>query len=229
MDLLADSADAGVFVRGYIAQLRAATADTTIQRRQLLDLLAENGNDPERLSGKLLDVWDGLGLLRQSYPDAYRDLAREERDRYGGMLGPEDRERLALVDALPDPGAGSVRFGKLGVIPAMGCPQTCRHCMFIWRPLMRDAPDMQPLLSFVNAHTDSVLFTGGDLTRHLDELLRAVSTMDRVQTFAILLNGDFADDARTTRRVLGDMAAAVRGRPKEWPAAQVLLQISFDE
>jgi hypothetical protein len=229
MDLLADSADAGVFARGYIEQLRAAATDTTIQRRQLLELLAENGNDPERLSGKLLDVWDELGLLRQSYAEAYRDLAREERDRYGGMLGPEDRERLALVDALPDPGTGAVRFGKLGVIPAMGCPQTCRHCMFIWRPPMRKVPDPNALYQSLNGLTESILFTGGDLTRHLDGFTRAIATMDRIRTFAILLNGDFADDPEVTDRTLGAMAAAIRDRPKDWAAAQVLLQISFDE
>jgi len=229
MDLLADSADSGVFVRGYIEQLRAAATDTTIQRRQLLDLLTENRNDPERLSGKMLDVWDGLGLLRQSYTDAYRDLAREERDRYGGMLGPEDRERLALVDVLPDPGTSALRYEKLGVIPAMGCPQTCRHCMFIWRPPMRNLPDPGALYQTLNGHTESLLFTGGDLTRHLDHFTRAIATMDRIRTFAILLNGDFADDPEVTDRTLGAMASAIRGRSKDWAAARVLLQISFDE
>ena len=227
MDLLDSSPHPTAFVRGYITRLRAAT-DSTPQQRQLLELLAANGDDAERLAAGMMDVWHDLGLFKNSRRETYSELGHQERARYGQILGPEERERLALVDSLPDAG-GPHPFGKLGIIPAMGCPQTCRHCMFIWRPPMRDASDLQPLLNFVNAHTDSVLFTGGDLTRHLDELLRAVGTMDRVQTFAILLNGDFADDARTTRRVLGDMAAAVRGRPKDWPAAQVLLQISFDE
>ena len=53
--------------------------------------------------------------------------------------------------------------------------------------------------------------------------------MRHVTTFAILLNGDFADDPQTTEEVIGRMAAAIDGRPSHWPRARVLLQISFDE
>ncbi|MCB1787655.1 MAG: hypothetical protein KDJ33_15505, partial [Gammaproteobacteria bacterium] len=53
--------------------------------------------------------------------------------------------------------------------------------------------------------------------------------MRHVTTFAILLNGDFANDRTETRRVIKAMADAVRGRPGHWPKARVLLQISFDE
>ena len=227
MDLLETSPDAPAFVRGYIARLRAPPA-SNLQQRQLLELLAAGGGDPERLVGRMMAAWESLGLFRQGIQEAYSDLGHQERARYQQMLGPEDQERLALVDALPDPG-GSGRFGKLAVIPAMGCPQTCRHCMFIWRPPMRGANEPQPLLDFVNVHTESILFTGGDLTRHLDAFLQAVRTMDRVQAFAILLNGDFANDPASTEQVLGTMAAAVKGRPKGWSAAKILLQISFDE
>ena len=227
MDLLDGAADAEAFLRGYITQLRAAPG-STLQQRQLLGLLAAHGNDAERLTAEMMSVWRGLGLFTQTAQEAYSALGHQERARYRQALDQEDRERLALVDALPDPG-GEPRFEKLGVIPAMGCPQTCRHCMFIWRPPMRDAPDPGSLLALVNAHTRSVLFTGGDLTRHLDQFLRAIRTMDRVQTFAILLNGDFADDPQRTEQVLGDMSAALRARPKGWPPARVLLQISFDE
>ncbi|MFY9973130.1 MAG: hypothetical protein WAK53_02645 [Chromatiaceae bacterium] len=227
MDLLDGSADAEAFLHGYITQLRAAPG-STLQQRQLLELLAASGNDVERLTVEMMAVWRDLGLFTRAPQEAYSVIGHQERARYRQMLDQEDQERLALVDALPDPG-GDPRFDKLGVIPAMGCPQTCRHCMFIWRPPMRDAPDPGSLLALVNAHTRSVLFTGGDLTRHLDQFLGAIRTMDRVQTFAILLNGDFADDPQRTEQVLGDMSAALRARPKGWPPAQVLLQISFDE
>jgi hypothetical protein len=229
VELLADSTDAAGFVRGYIEHLRAADRDATIQRRQLLEMLAEEGNDRERLVERMLEVWEGLGLLRKSYADAYGDLGRGERARYGELLGPEDRERLALVDAMPDPETGTAGFSKLAVIPAMGCPQTCRHCMFIWRPPMRDTPDPEPLLRTVNGLTESLLFTGGDLTRHLDVFSRAIATMDRIRTFAILLNGDFAEDLESTGRTLELMAGAIRSRPMAWSEAEVLLQISFDE
>jgi len=229
IELVANSASARDFVRGYIDHLYASDGDKTIQHRQLQQLVAENGDNPERLAEKLLDTWEGLGLLRQTYAEAYRDLGRQERDRYRGMLGPEDQERLALVDSLPDPGSATGRFEKLGVIPAMGCPQTCRHCMFIWRPPMRDTPDPEPLFQTVNGLTESLLFTGGDLTTHLNSFTRAIRTMDRVRTFAILLNGDFADDPQVTDQTLQSMVEALRNRPKAWPHAQVLLQISFDE
>lgn len=229
MELLADREDAAGFVRGYIEHLRAADADTTIQRRQLLEMLAEEGNDTERLVERMLEVWEGLGLLRKSYADAYSDLGRGERERYGEMLGPEDRERLALVDAMPDPGTGTAGFSKLAVIPAMGCPQTCRHCMFIWRPPMRNRPDPESLLRTVNGLTESLLFTGGDLTRHLDVFSQAIATMDRIRTFAVLLNGDFAEDLESTSRTLQAMVGSIRSRPMAWPEAKVLLQISFDE
>lgn len=229
MDLLADSADARGFVRGYIEQLSSAEFDTRVQRHQLLELLVRAGNDPERLTARLLGVWEGLGLLRDSYAVAYRDLGREERERYGDMLGSQDLERLALVDAMSDTASVHSRFDKLGVIPAMGCPQTCRHCMFIWRPPMRNTPDPEPLFATVNGLTESLLFTGGDLTRHLDGFIRAIGTMDRIRTFAILLNGDFANDRKVTDQTLKAMVAVIRSRPKSWAKAEVLLQISFDE
>ena len=229
MELLVDSTDSKDFLHGYIDHLCVVEPETWVQRRQLLELLAQNGYDKEHLAARMLEIWEGLGLLQQSYAESYRELGREERNRYQGILGPEDRERLALVDAVPDPLTDSHRFDKLGVVPAMGCPQTCRHCMFIWRPPMRRTRDPGLLFRTVNRLTEHLLFTGGDLTRHLDGFCRAIATMDRIRTFAILLNGDFADDPDVTRQTLMAMAAAIRHRPESWPPAQVLLQISFDE
>lgn len=229
MDLLVRSEDATGLVRAYADHMLREPDESLRERQQVLRLLAGCDGDPARLTEKVLATWRQLGLLDKTYAEAYRDLAREERERYGGMLGSEDRERLALVDELPDRDAAAPRFAKLGVIPAMGCPQTCRHCMFIWRPPMRNVPDAGGLYELVADHTDSVLFTGGDLTRHLRHFTRAIREMRPVRTFAILLNGDFADDLPATEAVLQDMADAVRARPRDWPAAQVLLQISFDE
>lgn len=229
MDLLLAASEPSDFLRGYIDHWRRAPAGGPVQQQELLALLAARGGDRERLVADLLALWGGLGLFRRGHSEAYKALARDERDRYGAMLGPEDRERLALVDALPDPGGDPPRFAKLGVIPAMGCPQTCRHCMFIWRPLMKDHQDPGTLYDLVSGLTDSVLFTGGDLTRHLEHFYRAIRTMAGVRTFAILLNGDFAEDLEVTEAVLGAMSAALAERPWDWPAATVLLQVSFDE
>jgi hypothetical protein len=111
----------------------------------------------------------------------------------------------------------------------MGCPQTCRHCMFIFRPLMKNTEDPSQLYQIVNELTTSVLFTGGDLTKQLDHFYTAITSMRNVTTFAILLNGDFADSREITRDVMGRMAGAIRRRPADWPQAKVMLQISFDE
>ena len=127
------------------------------------------------------------------------------------MLAAEDKQRLALVDQLPDT-EPLAAFSKLGIIPAMGCPQTCRHCMFIFRPLMKNTDDPAQLYQMIDELTTSVLFTGGDLTKHLDHFYNAIETMQHVTTFAILLNGDFADSRDMTKEVLGRMAAAIRRR-----------------
>ncbi len=230
MQMLLASSDARAFLRTYIDHWRHSPPDGPIQREQCLRLLNHAADDVEALIDRLLSIWRPLDPFTHSYKIAYRELARDERERYDGMLGAEDQQRLALVDALPTATPPTQeKFSKLGLIPAMGCPQTCRHCMFIFRPLMKDTPDPQGLLEKVNALTDSVLFTGGDLTRQLGDFYRAIASMNRVSTFAILLNGDFADDLDRTREVLENMAKAVRRRPAHWPRAKVMLQISFDE
>ncbi len=229
MDLLEFSADGEAFLRGYIDHWRQAPDPAPIQRGQLLSLLERSGNDTDLLVARMLDIWKRIDPFTRSYAVAYRDLARQERERYDGMLGEEDRQRLKLVDALPDEPVEKPRFAKLGIIPAMGCPQTCRHCMFIFRPLMKSLGEPEEIYRHVDAMTDSVLFTGGDLTKHLDHFYRAIGSMKSVTTFAILLNGDFATTRAETRQVLEKMAAAIRQRSAGWPRARVMLQISFDE
>ncbi len=81
----------------------------------------------------------------------------------------------------------------------------------------------------VDELTTSVLFTGGDLSQQLHHFYKAIESMPHVTTFAILLNGDFADSREITRQVLGNMASAIRRRSVTWPKAKVMLQISFDE
>ncbi len=231
MDLLL-SPRPEVFVRGYIAHWRDHEGDGPAQHGQLRELLARCDNDSTRLADEILAAWHGLGLFCNDYLVEFKAVGREERERYEGMLGPADLERLTLVDALPDVNADDaepVRFTKLGLIPAMGCPQTCRHCMFTWRPPKPKQADRAMLYELVDGLTDSVLFTGGDLTRQLDDFHAAIRSMPHVSTFAILLNGDFAVDRQTTRKVLAEIDSAVRSRPAAWARATVVLQISFDE
>ncbi len=229
MRLLLTAQSAEAFVDGYLAHWQQQPPGGPVQQAQALRLVAEAGGRAEAVQ-RLMAVWRSFGLFEQSVKIAYSGLAKQEKDRYGQMLGEADQQRLALVDALPDPGPGANRrFAKLGIIPAMGCPQTCRHCMFIWRPLKPTDPDPARVYETVNGLTDSVLFTGGDLTRHLDAFYDGIRAMRNVTTFAILLNGDFADDPETTEQVIGRMAESIRRRPSHWPKAKVLLQISFDE
>jgi len=239
MDMLLQSDSSTDFVRRYIDYWQNYRAQPQRQQQQLLQLLEQHGSSQDDSQGnsqdnsnRLVDyiesIWSSMNLFGQTYKAAYKDLAKQEKNRYASMLADEDRQRLALVDQLPDtqlPG----QFDKLGIIPAMGCPQTCRHCMFIFRPLMKNTDDPAALYQMVNSLTRSILFTGGDLSLHLHHFYDAIDSMQNITTFAILLNGDFADSRNVARQVLGKMAAAVRRRPSIWPKAKVMLQISFDE
>ncbi|MCK5385804.1 MAG: hypothetical protein KAJ39_01375 [Gammaproteobacteria bacterium] len=218
------------FIEGYI-QHWLSSEDELKQREELFSLLNRRDNNVKQLADDMFSIWQSFGLFTENYMVQFKQVSREERDRYAGMLGAEDLERLALVDALPDAdfNGETPRYSKLGIIPAMGCPQTCRHCMFTWRPPHGKNENPQQVFELVNQHTDSVLFTGGDLTKQLDYFYVAIRTMSHIKNFAILLNGDFANTAKETNEIMGKMAEAIKQRPKKWPKAMVLLQISFDE
>lgn len=226
--LLSDSAEQ--FIEGYIQHWQSSH-DEMQQRLELVSLLERRNNNANQLAEDMFSIWESLGLFSENYMTQFKQVSRDERDRYQGMLGKEDLERLALVDALPDTAFSDKQphYSKLGIIPAMGCPQTCRHCMFTWRPLRGKNEDPEQVFNIVNEHTDSVLFTGGDLTKQLDYFYLAIRTMSHIKNFAILLNGDFADTTKITNEIMGKMADAIKQRPKKWPKAMVLLQISFDE
>ncbi len=229
MDLLL-SESAENFVNGYI-QHWLFSEEEVKQKIELAQLLALRNNDEKKLASDMLTIWQSFGLFTDNYMVQFKQVSRDERERYQGMLGQEDLQRLALVDALPEPISmgEKIHYSKLGIIPAMGCPQTCRHCMFTWRPLRGKNEDPEKVFELVNQYTDNVLFTGGDLTKQLDYFYLAIRTMSHIKNFAILLNGDFATTAKETSEIMGMMAAAIKQRPKKWPKAKVLLQISFDE
>ena len=218
------------FINGYIQHWQISN-DELKQKIELQSLLESRNNNVQKLADDMFSIWQSFELFTESYMSEFKQVSREERNRYEGMLGKEDLERLALVDTLPDVEfkAGTTRYNKLGIIPAMGCPQTCRHCMFTWRPPRGKTEKPEQVFELVNQHTDSVLFTGGDLTKQLDYFYQAIRSMSNIKNFALLLNGDFADTAKITNDVMGKMAEAIKQRPKKWPKAKVLLQISFDE
>jgi len=227
MQMILQSDTIGEFLLAYINHWQNYHGQPQLQHQQLLQLLQQK-NSPQALAEFIEAVWESLNLFGKTFASGYKDLAKQEKDRYADMLAAEDKERLALVDQLPDM-QPLTSFAKLGIIPAMGCPQTCRHCMFIFRPLMKNTDDPAALFEMIDELTTSVLFTGGDLTKHLQHFYAAIENMQHVTTFAILLNGDFADSREITKSVLEKMASAIRRRPLGWPKAQVMLQISFDE
>lgn len=218
------------FIEGYIQHWQSSNEDLK-QRAELLVLLNHRNNNSKLLAEDMFSIWQSFSLFTENYMVQFKQVSREERDRYAGMLGEEDLQRLALVDALADVDftEETPRYSKLGIIPAMGCPQTCRHCMFTWRPPRGKNENPEQVFEIVNQHTDSVLFTGGDLTKQLDYFYLAIRTMSHVKNFALLLNGDFANTAKETNEIMGKMAEAIKQRSKKWPKAKVLLQISFDE
>ena len=227
IEMLLSSNSVNEFIQSYVAHWENYQGSPQLQHNQLLQLLQQRGGS-EALVEYIESVWKSLGLFKKSFAVAYKDLAKQEKDRYADMLGADDRKRLALVDQLPD-SETLQPFTKLGIIPAMGCPQTCRHCMFIFRPLMKNTDDPAQLYQMVDALTTSVLFTGGDLSKQLNHFYHAIESMAHVTTFAILLNGDFADSREVTKQILEKMASAIRRRSVTWAKAKVMLQISFDE
>jgi hypothetical protein len=227
IEMLLQADSAHEFILRYTDHWQNYQGQAQLQQHNLLFLLQQK-QTPEKLAEYVESIWQSLNLIQKSFKEGYKDLAKQEKDRYNEMLAEEDKERLALVDQLPDTQPLGA-FNKLGLIPAMGCPQTCRHCMFIFRPLMKNTDDPAALYQMVDELTTSVLFTGGDLSKHLEHFYNAIASMKHVTTFAILLNGDFADSRNATKLVMGKMAAAIRQRSIAWPKAKVMLQISFDE
>jgi len=227
MEMLLGNETVSEFVFAYIHYWKSYQGEAQLQQQHVLKMLVDKGS-VEALAEYVESLWLSLNQLEKSFAEGYKVLAKEEKDRYADMLGEDDLQRLALVDELPDTQALG-NFTKLGLIPAMGCPQTCRHCMFIFRPLMKNTDDPTALYEMVDELTTSVLFTGGDLSKHLDHFYHAIAQMQHVTTFAILLNGDFADSSDVTQSVLDKMAAAILQRSITWPKAKVMLQISFDE
>ena len=227
MNIMLQSDSSAEFIQHYIQHWQSYSGEPQLQQHQLAQL-SQQHNSIESLIKHIESLWNSLHLFSKSFAIGYKDLAKQEKDRYADMLAEEDKERLALVDKLPDPEHLNF-FTKLGIIPAMGCPQTCRHCMFIFRPLMKNTDDPDTLYQMVNKLTTSLLFTGGDLTKHLDHFYNAITSMQHITTFAILLNGDFADSRELTHTIMNNMAKAIRRRPISWPKAKVMLQISFDE
>ncbi|MBF0153608.1 MAG: hypothetical protein HQL64_07705 [Magnetococcales bacterium] len=185
--------------------------------------------DREELVQRILDRWAEMDPFRESRQEAYRRIQAGQKVEFGDPEHADEHTRLALLDALPDLAPGSARLDKVALVPGMACRQSCRHCMFIWRPPLRQVPDPAPLFSLANDLTHRVLFTGGDLTGHLDTMLQALRGMDHVTDFALMLNGDFAETPAAATEFFHQLRQALAGRSPNAVPARVMVQVSFDE
>ncbi len=218
VELLASAPDRDTFCRGLVARGYAGAT------------LARLHGDEAAAAREIAATWARCCGEPQRRPLALRAVAAEERAMYAQLLGPTDQERLALVDTLPELGPTPPPFTKLGVIPVMRCPAGCHHCLFLYRPRVERRRDPAELLATLGGLTDRLLYTGGDLTGHLDDFTEAVATTGSITTFAILLNGTFgATREGAEAPFIALDAARARRREAGLPAAEVVLQISFDE
>jgi hypothetical protein len=194
-------------------------------------VVSAHGDDPEAATRTLLDAWSASGGNGTRRPLALREVAADERHMYDEQLGAADRRRLTLIDGLPESApVQRQRFAKLGVIPVMRCPQGCHHCLFLYRPRVVQTREPAELLATASELTDSLLYTGGDLTSHLADFAAAIAGTPRINTFAILLNGVFATDRTAAEAFFAAMDDALRERRRNGLGeADVVLQISFDE
>ncbi len=115
MEMLLRSNSTAEFIQSYILHWQKHQGQAPLQQQQLLQLLERNSG-AFALAEYIETVWDSLHLFDKTFAIAYKDLAKQEKNRYTDMLGAEDKERLTLVDKLPD--TESLKpFSKLGIIP----------------------------------------------------------------------------------------------------------------
>ncbi|MBF0439338.1 MAG: hypothetical protein HQL93_09480 [Magnetococcales bacterium] len=180
--------------------------------------MAHHGSDAHPT---LLTPW------QNSQADAVRQIQRQQKEIAGEVGGSCDRERLALVDALPPQSSRPKPWPKAGFIPRLACSQSCRHCMFVYRTPLRHFPDPTLLLQTLNQQTTALLFTGGDLSDQMPLFHQAIQQMDRIHSFAILLNGVIATSQESANSLFADLEQAQNSRSQKPP--EITLQISFDE
>lgn len=195
-------------------------------------LAAAHGHDLPRALEQILGIHAAHNPYAGTRAGATRRLQRQQKAQWAAFLGPDDRERLALLDSLPDPEPGQhPRFAKVGIIPRWACPQSCRHCQFIHRPPMATPAtgEFAPLLAEVERITASLLFTGGDLMPRLPLFHQAIATTPGITTHALVLNAATLTTPEAAESLLAGLETALERRPPTAPRAGVVLQVSCDE
>ncbi|MBF0384178.1 MAG: hypothetical protein HQL69_24465, partial [Magnetococcales bacterium] len=226
--LLTTSWDNRKYLQGIIAYWLIQKQN--LPRKESLEkLLASHNGQVSLAVAEILANWQKLAIFVLPKQEAISQIKALQKKRGSEVAGELDKKRVALVDGLPEKFNQSGSLSKIGVIPHMGCAQECRHCMFVWRQPIRDRVDPVQLFDKINLKTESVLFTGGDLDKHMGEFYQAISYMEDVNVFAILLNGAFATTLKETQERFLAISEALQKRVSTIPRAKVVLQISFDE
>ncbi|MBF0193118.1 MAG: hypothetical protein HQL71_01120 [Magnetococcales bacterium] len=227
-NLMLTTWDNSKYLQGLIAYWHSQKS--SLQRKESIEnLLAKHGGDISLAVDDILATWQKLALFKQPHKEAFREILEKQKKRGAEVGGDIDKERAAIIDRLPDSFNWDSEFQKVGIIPHMGCAKNCRHCMFVWRQPIKNKVDAKLLFKPINSATKSVLFTGGDLDRHMPEFYRAIASMETVSVFAILLNGAFATTLSETEARFLEINKALEKRKKNFQLAKVILQISFDE
>ncbi|MEO5347386.1 MAG: hypothetical protein H7834_13570 [Magnetococcus sp. YQC-9] len=222
--LLEGAQTPALLIERFLAHWRTQPA-THPKAAALTAWLAAHPEDPE---GVILKAWQALGLFHHPLKEGIRRIQLKQKEISQQMGGSEDRQRLALVDALPTPRT-LPPWTKVGFIPRMACSQSCRHCQFVWREPLKQAPDSLPLLHWIDAQTQSLLFTGGELHDQLPLFAQTIRDLPHIRAFAILLNAATATTLEAANHLLRSLDQARRKRPKQAAPCTVILQISCDE
>ncbi|MEO5364830.1 MAG: hypothetical protein H7831_00425 [Magnetococcus sp. WYHC-3] len=223
--LLRESATLEDFLSGYLAHWMPRLDDDPRAReiRAYGTRVATDAVTP------LAQAWRALGRGVLDPRQALRTLGAAQKARFEAVGGPEDQQRWALIDRMPDPDSAFSGFDKVALIPTFACPRGCRHCLLIRPPSLRHAPDPGNLLAGLNRHARSVLFTGGELAGHQSLFVRAIRELPRAASLGILLNGAGVDSVATAQALFQQLEQARRERPASAEELDLVIQISCDE
>lgn len=95
MKMMLQSQTTTEFIQTYINYWMDYQGEAQLQQQQLLQLLQEH-NTPTSLAEYIETSWNSLHLFSKTFSIGYKDLAKQEKDRYADMLSEDDKERLNL-------------------------------------------------------------------------------------------------------------------------------------
>ncbi|MBF0307929.1 MAG: radical SAM protein [Magnetococcales bacterium] len=216
----------GSFLQGYLTFWREQPPGDP-RRQAVLHWWQQGGEDPVKA------VSQALACCPADHPEeeqtALRRLSQRQKQIARQVGGSPDRERLALVDGLKKGSLSPLPSLKAGIVPTLACRQSCRHCLFAWRPTLKgQARPPEEILQAASRFAPHLLFSGGEAERHIDLFLQAVATLPAVTTFAIILNGTLGKCEEEVVSFYRNCLEALNQRPRKARPAGLLLQFSCD-